>query len=479
MSLTTLRMTLLVGLLSFAFSFCQKSNLAIPNIYDPNHRDTTQVIPKDSSSNKPDTTVTTPKDTTLNRDTTVVTPPVTPPVVVPPVTPPVEPPVTPPSGTVITVGTGSGDLLIDGTGKTYGCNTLIKIKAGTYGTIEIKNVQGTDGCPVAIKNGGQVYITSSMNTDNIKNVIISGDNTAGITYGFKFINIYYRAIVMNGNITGITLKSMSFKNVNNYCISGNGTNGDKLPYDGTANTTNKGFKILNCEFDNAGSVAFGGNLNKDNSEDSGLFKDLEIAYNTFKNTDAGSLCSFTNVQDYNIHHNVVDNVNYTNNMHNGIFFMQGNGQFHHNKLTNYQGNAIRAWAYSRGSTPATIEIHDNICYNTRKYSGFEIQSFARNMWPGKSTYVNAKVYNNTVGKMNTSHDWEGLILDLYDLIGGSIEYYNNMGFDLYSTRTITDMINLGGPPFTRKENNIYKSTWQEAVTDLTAFASKLIGTGSN
>src|SRR5690606_4195055 len=164
--------------------------------------------------------------------------------------------------------------------------------------------------------------------------------------------------------------------------------------------------------------------------------------------------------------------------HNGIFFIQGNGHFHHNKLINYQGNAIRLWPYSRGSEPKTVEIHHNICYNTRKYGAFEIQAFERNIVPGKTTFVNAKVYNNTVGKMNTSRDWDGQILDLYSMQGGTLEYYNNLGFELYSEQNITDMIHMGGPKITKNSGNIYKNQWSDAVVDVVNFVSKIPGVGA-
>src|SRR5690606_38703176 len=128
-------------------------------------------------------------------------------------------------------------------------------------------------------------------------------------------------------------------------------------------------------------------------------------HNTFINSNAGVLVFVPNVQDYDIHHNIVNNVNPSNNNHNGIFQMIGNGKFHNNKLTNFQGNAIRAWVFSRGTSPSTIEIYNNITYNTRKYGAFEIQGFDRYIISGKTTFVNAKVYNNTAGKMNVSKDW--------------------------------------------------------------------------
>jgi len=376
------------------------------------------------------------------------------------------------------VGTGSGNLTIDGKSLDLTKIKLIKVKAGTYKTITVLNIAGTVDQPIAIKNNGQVNISESLITDNISYLQITGDYTNGITYGFSFNDIGYRAISLHGKMNGLTLKNMSFKNVNDYTISGDSGNDSNLKYNGTAATRTEGFKILNCLFDNAGAITFGGNLNKDSGEDSGFFKDVEIAYNTFQNTNVGSLCSFTNVQDYNIHHNVVNNVNPSNNNHNGVFSMQGNGKFHDNKCTNYQGNAIRMWLYSRGTSPATNEIYNNICFNTRKYGGFELQAFDRNMYPGKSTYANAKVYNNTVGQMNTSKDWEGQVLDLYNT-GGSLEFYNNLGFNLFSsTKTITNMINnMSDTKIIKEENNKY-TTQASAIIDLNSFGSLFSGIGA-
>lgn len=160
--------------------------------------------------------------------------------------------------------------------------------------------------------------------------------------------------------------------------------------------------------------------------------------------------------------------------------MQGNGSFHHNKLTNYQGNAIRMWLYSRGNSPATNEIHNNICYNTRKYGAFELQAFDRNMVPGKSTFANAKVYNNTAGQMNTNKDWHGQMLDLYNTFG-TLEYYNNLGFDLYSSisnKPVTNMINnMSDTKIILESNNKYLSR-DNAINNSTDFISKITGVGA-
>ncbi|SDJ56608.1 hypothetical protein SAMN04487898_103273 [Pedobacter sp. ok626] len=399
------------------------------------------------------------------------------PIVPPPTTTPPPPTDIPTDATFYDLGTGKGDLVVDGTTLNFVKNSVVRIKGGTYNSILIKNINATESNPLLIKNDGLVMIKTILNTDNVNNLTISGDNVANLTYGFQFEDIAFRAISMNGKMNGVTIKNISFKNVADYVIAGEKSNGDAFPYNGSAESRTERFKVIYCKFDNTGPISFGGNLNKGNSEDSGLFKDVEIAYNSFSNTDAGTLCSFTNVQDYNIHHNTVDNVNQNNNNHNGIFYMQGNGKFHDNKLTNYQGNSIRMWLYSRGNTPVTVEIYNNLCYNTRKYGGFELQAFDRNMYPGKSTYANAKVYNNTVGRMNTSQDFEGQILDLYQT-GGTLEYYNNLGFDLNSKKTIGNMINnMGDTKIIVESNNKYSANWESAVSDTKNFASKFPGVG--
>ncbi|WP_316749109.1 hypothetical protein [Pedobacter gandavensis] len=406
-----------------------------------------------------------------------VLPPTTTPIPTDPTAPPSD---VPADATIIELGRGEGEeLTIDGGALKVTSNAFIKIKGGRYSSIVIKNIVAPANKPFFIKNDGIVKITNVMHTSNINNVVISGDNVAGQKYGFQFENISFRAIMMDGKMNGVTIRNMSFKNVNDYVIAGEKSNGDSFAYKGTAETRTENFKIINCLFENAGSIAFGGNLNSDTGEDSGLFKNVEVAYNTFINSaDVGTLCSFSNVQDYDIHHNIVNNINAANNNHNGIFYMQGNGNFHDNKLSNYQGNSIRMWLYSRGSSPATNEIYNNICYNTRKYGAFELQAFTRNIYPGKSTYANAKVYNNTAGKMNTSHDFEGQVLDLYNTFG-SLEYYNNLGFDLNSKKTITNMINnMSDTKITRDTNNKYVATQAEAVFDTNTFQSKYTGIGA-
>lgn len=372
----------------------------------------------------------------------------------------------------------SGNLIIDGNLTSLKENSLISITGGKYNSIIIRNISGAKGQPITIRNNNTVTISGSMKTENLNNVVIAGNGNDNIKYGFVFLNFQHTAIDMAGQVNGVLIQNMQFKNSSNYySIRGSGTN-QTQDYNGTSNTRSEGLKILHCEFDNVGRISFGGELDKNKNIDRGLFRDVEVAHNTFVNTNAGTVCEFLNVENYHVHNNRVNNINKSNNNHNGVFFMTGNGKFNHNKLTNYQGNAIRMWAYSRGNSPATVEIHHNVCYNSRKYGAFEIQSFERHLVPGKTTFVNAAVFHNTVGKMNTSKDWAGQLLDLYPLYGGSLNYYNNLGFDLFSDRQITDMIHKMSDAPVNQKNNHYAKSQHEAVSNTTDFKSKISGIGA-
>jgi hypothetical protein len=335
----------------------------------------------------------------------------------------------------IIVGTGSGVVTIDGKTMSLQCNDLVKIKGGVYTGINIKNILSADGCPITIKNDGLVEIVgdfNQMNLFNLKNVTISGDGTAGIAKGFLFRDNTYRSIEILGTINQFTLQHMAFKNIGNYVVMYPNT----TLYDGTDATVSKDLKFLNITCDNTAQfLGTGGDV--ENGKITGLIKNIEVAYLDFQNkADAAAIVYMGNVENYNIHHNRVNNVNTTNNNHNGIFSISGNGSFHDNYISNHQGNAIRAWGHTVGSTPKNIYIYNNIVVNSRKYSAFELQSFANRVVAGKTTYVNAVVFNNTAGNINLSQDWQGNMVDVYHLYGGKCDVYNNLGYNFQGTSTM-------------------------------------------
>jgi len=337
----------------------------------------------------------------------------------------------------VNLGTGSGVLTIDGKTLAVQCNDLIKIKGGTYTGINIKNILSADGCPITIKNDGLVEVVgdhNEMSLTDLKNVTISGDGTASIAKGFVFRDNNYRGIEGWGALNNLTIQNISFKNVLDMCISYQYNN----LYDGTAANYVQNLKFLNISCNATGQfLGTGGYI--DNGNVYGLFKNVEIANLDYQNSPTvGILCYMGNAENFNIHNNRINNINTLNNNHNGIFMISGNGSFHHNYVSNHQGNAIRAWGHSVGTTPKNIYIYDNIVVNSRKYSGFEVQAFANRMIAGKTTYTNAVVFNNTCGNLNLSADWIGAVVDVYSLQGGKVDVYNNLAYNFKANANISN-----------------------------------------
>lgn len=395
-----------------------------------------------------------------------------PPVTTEPTTPNIPTPkdsndvVIPPStAEVFEMGTGSGNLLIDA--KTLGipANAVVKIKGGSYNSIHISNFQHENGT-VYIQNDGLVEMVGEkqISFSNIKNVIFTGSGTPGIDKGFVFRDKSSDAtsVQLSNDINNFTFRDVKFKNVSTY---GAIQYQSKKTYNGSESSYSRNIKINNIDCDNTGTlIRFNGSA--ENGSIVGLIKDIEISYITFKNSPAvGSVVVLENTQGFDIHNNMVQNINQNNNNHNGVFYIQGNGKFYNNHIRDHQGNAIRAWVYSIGTTPQTTLIFNNIVANSRQYGAFELQSFSRNMMSGSTTYSNAMVFNNTCGNLlPKGGSFPAQILDLYGLLGGKCEIFNNIGYNFplvgqNNTNYFWNQLSDTKPTAT---NNKYFGTYQNA-----------------
>lgn len=384
----------------------------------------------------------------------------TPEVVVPVVPKDPDPtPNTPTYAQTYEIGTGSGDLSINGSAYSFNGNTLFKIKGGKYKSIKIANIDGGINL-VTIQNDGLVeMVNAEMRLENLNNVTITGNGTAGIEKGFIFSDNNYRSIQVDGSLDNFTLQYFSFKNIRDYVFT---YKYQKL-YDGTEKSYSKNLKFLNIDCDNTGTLIAGdGSISS--GKPLGLLKNVEVAFVNFKNSPSvGTIVYFGNVENYDIHDNVVNNINTNNDNHNGIFMIKGNGKFHNNYISNHQGNAIRAWCFTLGSTPKNVLIYNNIVLNSRKYSPFEVQSFDDYLFSGISTFVNAKVFNNTCGNINLSKSWQGNVVDVYSLKGGTCDVYNNLAYNLNNESTDKAYIAGQQSGLTPVEsNNLYYKTSREA-----------------
>ena len=259
----------------------------------------------------------------------------------------------------ILLGSGTGgSLTIDGATKDYSCQTILKIKGGTYSRINIRNLKGEAGCPITITNAGRVELIGSENQirlGNLDHVVLTGDGSDDQQKGFVFAN-NRRAIEVDGVLNNFTLQYFSFRNVSDKVI----TYQYQGISDGSEDSYSKNLTFSHIDCENCGQF-LSGSGNVDNGVITGLVKNLEISNLSFKNAPhTGTIVWMGNVEDYNIHHNTIENVGTSVAGHNGIFLLMGNGSFYNNKITNHHGNAIRAHGYTVGQTPGEILIYNNI-----------------------------------------------------------------------------------------------------------------------
>lgn len=378
----------------------------------------------------------------------------------------------------ILLGSGTGgNLTIDGSAKSYNCKTTLKIKGGTYSSITIKNLKGQAGCPIKITNAGQIELSGNnkqLRLIDLNYVDLTGNGVTNIKYGFAFSNMRNTAIDLSGAINNFTLSHFSFKNIQTYSVI---SYKPKMVYNGSEDSYLKNLKFLNLEAESSGTLIRIESV-EGNSRIVGLVRGIEVAHMQFRDSPrVGSVVSLGKAEDYDLHDNVIERVNSSNDNHNGLFYVQGNGEFHHNIVRDHQGNAIRAWVFSIGNSPKDVLIYNNIVFHSRQYSGFEVQAFDRDIVKGVSTFGNVKVFNNTVGDVNPKGSFPAQVLDLYTLKGGACEIFNNVGYSFHlvaqhNTNYIWNQLSTDTEP-SRVANNKYYNTVAEAgITDEKTFELK-------
>src|SRR5690606_4184139 len=314
----------------------------------------------------------------------------------------------------VLVGNGNGTLIIDGNTKKYTCNTVIKIKGGSYSNITVRNLTGKSGCPIVIANDGTVEFNGGgrmMELENLSYVEILGNSDSSVKYGFVFQNSKNEAIKLSGTINYFTLSNARFDRVDTYSVI---SYKPTLVYNGAEGSFLKHLRFLNLESESSGTlIRF--ESRDGNRTVVGLVRGIEIAGVHFSNSPTvGSVITLEKAEDVDIHNNVVENINSMNSNHNGVFYIRGNGKFYNNIVRNHQGNAIRAWIFSLGNTPKEMLIYNNIVVNSREYGAFELQTFPQDIVPGVSTFANAQVFNNTCGNLKPKNGtFPAQIVDLY------------------------------------------------------------------
>lgn len=372
------------------------------------------------------------------------------------VTVPKPPPPTDPvdNAPFIEVGTGSGALIL----KNYEGKNF-KIQPGTYSYFQFENLTN---CKVSGLN--QVKIVGGNVTMNTIN---------GLTLsGISIIDSKYRAFNFSKEANDLILKDIELSNIGDVCMVFD----INKKYNGTPASYSNNIQLVNIKANNI-STFFGAQGTITNDGFTGLIKNFKMTGCTI--TNSPNLADGVYIgcaEDYEISNNVINNVNSANGNHNGIFHILGTGKIFNNTCTNHQGNLVRAWLFNITKT-STVEIYNNKVYNSTRYGAFELQVplWIKELAAFKP--ANAKIYNNTVGKLNTGVPkyFEGRLLDLY-MTYGTVEIYNNLSFDLYDNIMIN---NMSSTTISVNSGNVYKATAGEAVSDLISFRSIVPGVGAN
>lgn len=354
------------------------------------------------------------------------------------------------------IGTGSGNLEIKDIE-----NQKYSIKAGTYKSINIENIKN-----IKIDGLGKVKI----NNGDIKIKNINGLTISGLTIENRSQPVIY----ISENADNLTLKDLVIKNITNSVISFS----KNEKYDGSPQSFSENIHLINIQAENVGTL-FGSQGGIKENGFYGLIKGFKLTNSKIINSPRLSNGIYLGLaEDYEISNNVINNVNTNNNEHNGIFHVLGNGKIFGNKVTNHQGNLTRAWLFSI-TKPGTVEIHNNIVYNSTRYGAFELQVPPKIKALSTFKPANAKVYNNTVGKLNTGEPkyFEGRLLDLYQTYG-NVEIYNNLIFNLRDNILLNNMSNPKDTKIIKNSDNLYFKNQNDAVSDLTNFKSKISNIGA-
>ncbi len=385
------------------------------------------------------------------------------PVELPPANPSPPPPFLPPPVTSQpaspdVVGTGSGPLILDGL-----TDKKLTIKPGVYTYFEFKNFKN-----VTIDGAHNVKVVGgAVNLSNMSGVILTN---------FDVLNSQYRAFDIYGVAKDLILSNLNISNIADVCMV---FHANEI-YNGQSSSYSQNIQLLNIVADNV-STFFAGTGSVTDNGFTGLIRNFKMSNCTIKNSPRLADGVFLGcAEDYEFSNNKIDNVNSMQGNHNGIFHVVGNGKVFNNTCTNHQGNMIRAWMCSI-TKPGTVEIYNNVVWNSTRYGAFELQvppflKALRGFNPGAT----AKVYNNTVGQLNTGLPkyFEGRLLDLYDIYT-SVEVYNNLLFNDRDEMILNNMSSAGLTTVIKNSNNVYKANASDAVSDLTNFRSLVPGVGAS
>jgi len=371
-------------------------------------------------------------------------------------------------GKKIYVGTGSGFIDYPNAQATLNLkdDDTVMINPGKYKNMTFKNITASPGHRIYIMNSGQVEFNDPQPSwfSNLTNVDIRGDGTPGIDFGF-YMHDLIRGIYIDGSMSGVYFSYIKMVNIADYSIY---LYNPSLYYDGTnnANSLFYDLKFLHISVYNimTSFLQVGAYTGIVDDGLKNMLRKLEVAYCTVDYTDQEDVLHLNKVVNANVHHNRFSHLGKNDFRHTGIVFLYGNGDVHHNYISDYWGSAVRAHGFSLDAV-GSVNVYNNIIVNSRKYSAIEAHISPEDIaYSPYMHYCNYKIYNNTIGNLS-AYDWKCSMVDTYDAVGGTIEIKNNLGFNIQrdlpydpSWNFIYQRLNVTFPD---TSNNLYARTYAE------------------
>ena len=395
----------------------------------------------------------------------------------------------PPLPCTKTVGTGSGQVDIQQAALSLVDDDVVCVRGGTYESINIANITASVGHRITIQNDGVVTFGGTSGGNALTRVTITGTGTGATptANGFQFKNIAYRALQIDGTVHSLTLQYLDFENVADYTIY---FGGDAQVFDGTDATALSELKVLHCRAKNFGGAFLQLTGGATGSTLTGIATGTEVAWNTLTDTPSSNYPVYLgNAFGVNVHHNVFSGLSLQLAQHNGMVFLNGDGQVHHNFFRNYLGEGIRLWPYSWGQV-GRIDVFGNVFLESMKYSPVEVQAFTADVTRNAHThFTNVRIFNNTAGNINLQTllpnnytMWVAGLVDTYDFEGGTVEITNNLVFNVQMQKDNNPIVNLEGGGVPTSSHNLYFATSAQAglvdeVSVRLATGSAAIGAG--
>jgi hypothetical protein len=302
--------------------------------------------------------------------------------------------------------------------------------------------------------------TSSGNDLTRVTITGTGNGATATANGFQFKNIAYRALQIDGSVHSLTLQYLDFENIGDYTIY---FGGDGQVFDGTDATALSELKVLHCRGKNFGGAFLQMNGGPTGSNLTSIATGTEVAWNTLTDTPSSNYPVYLgHAFGANVHHNFFSGLSLQLAQHNGMVFLNGDGQVHHNFFRNYLGEGIRLWPYSWGQV-GRIDVFDNIFLESMKYSPIEVQAFTADVTRNSHThFTNVRIFNNTAGNINLQTmlpnnytTWVAGIVDTYDFEGGTVEITNNLAFNIQMQKDNNPIVNVEGGGVATLSHNLY------------------------